>query len=68
MAPILAQSGQLFGRLEDFSIILYPYLPGKDGYEPPLTKHNWVELGLTLSKVHTTNLPASLASSIPHEA
>jgi spectinomycin phosphotransferase len=65
--PIETKSGQLFARFEDFTIILYPFIPGKDGYQVPLTSENWFELGWTLRKVHTAKVPPSMASSIPYE-
>jgi spectinomycin phosphotransferase len=65
--PIETKSGQLFGRFEDFTIILYPFIPGKDGYQVPLTSENWFELGWTLRKVHTARVPPSMAASIPYE-
>jgi spectinomycin phosphotransferase len=67
IAPIETKSGQLFSRFEDFTIILYPFIPGKDGYQVPLTSENWLELGWTLKKVHSARVPLSLASSIPCE-
>jgi len=67
IAPIETKSGQLFSRFEDFTIILYPFIPGKDGYQVPLTSENWLELGWTLKKVHSARVPLSLDSLIPHE-
>jgi len=67
MAPIETHKGQLFGRCEDYTIILYPFIRGKDGYEVRLAEQHWVELGWTLQSVHSAKLPASLASLIPHE-
>ena len=67
MAPIETHDGQLFGRFEDYTTILYPFIPGKDGYEMKLTEQNWVELGWTLQRVHAAMLPASLASLVPRE-
>jgi len=67
IAPIETHDGPLFGRFEDYTTILYPFIPGKDGYEVRLAEQHWVELGWTLHRVHAAKLPASLASSIPHE-
>jgi spectinomycin phosphotransferase len=67
MAPFETRSGQLFGRLENFTIILYPFIPGKDGYQVSLVDLDWVELGWTLKSVHHALLPPSIASLIPRD-
>jgi len=67
MAPIETQSGQLFSKLENFTIILYPFIPGKDGYQVSLVDLDWVELGWTLKSVHHARVPPFIASSIPRE-
>jgi spectinomycin phosphotransferase len=59
--------GQLFGRVENFTILLYPFIPGKDGYELKLENRHWKELGWTLKRVHTASLPQMLATLIPSE-
>ena len=67
MAPIQTHIGQLVSTLENFTIILYPYIPGKDGYQVSLVDLDWVELGWTLKSVHHAPLPPSIALSIPRE-
>jgi spectinomycin phosphotransferase len=67
IAPIETVNDQLFGRFEEYTIILFPFISGKDGYEVRLSEHHWVELGRTLHRVHTAKLPASLAKLIPSE-
>ncbi len=67
MAPIQTRFGQLVSTLENFTIILYPYIPGKDGYQVSLVDLDWVELGWTLKSVHHAPLPPSIALSIPRE-
>jgi spectinomycin phosphotransferase len=67
IAPIEIHAGQLFGKFGDYTIILFPFISGKDGYELRLAEHHWVELGWTLHRVHTAKLPVSLASRVPCE-
>jgi spectinomycin phosphotransferase len=68
IAPFETQKGQLFGRLEDDTIILYPFIPGKDGYQVQLTDRHWIELGRTLKMVHAAQVPPALIPLIPREA
>jgi spectinomycin phosphotransferase len=67
IAPLETQNGQLFGKLEDYTIILYPFIPGKDGYQVRLADQHWIELGQTFKLVHTAQIPPSLFPLIPGE-
>jgi spectinomycin phosphotransferase len=68
ISPLTSLTGQLTGRLEDYTIILYPFIPGKDGYQVELCDQHWIELGRTLKIVHSVQVPPTLATLIPHEA
>ncbi len=65
--PILTVSGQLNARLDLFTLVLYPFVVGCDGYEVALSSAQWRELGVALRGLHTAVLPSALAESIPHE-
>ena len=67
IAPLETQNGQLFGKLEDYTIILYPFIPGKDGYQVRLADQHWIELGQTFKLVHTAQIPPALFPLIPGE-
>jgi spectinomycin phosphotransferase len=66
MAPIATKSGRLWTALDDFKMILYPFIEGHTG-AAGLTDAQWRALGATLRGVHTAELPAGLKSQIPHE-
>ncbi len=66
--PMLSRTGQPFGSFRDYTTILYPFIPGKDGYQLKLTGQQWIELGRTLKMVHTVKIPPDLAAHIPYEA
>lgn len=65
--PITTRSGQLFGKLEQHTLILYPFIHGRDGYEVQLESKHWIDLGSTLRQVHAAHLPDSLVCLIPRE-
>jgi spectinomycin phosphotransferase len=65
--PVKSRQGKLFGHLSNYTTILYPFIPGKDGYQVRLTDQQWVTLGRTLNMVHTAQLTPALATLIPHE-
>lgn len=71
IAPLETLKGQLFGRFfgegKEYTMILYPFIPGKDGYQVRLADRHWIELGRTLQKVHTAMVPSALMPLIPCE-
>jgi spectinomycin phosphotransferase len=67
IAPLAAQRGELWVPLPPYTLILYPYVEGRNGYEMSLANCHWVELGRTLKQVHASKLPPDLASRIRHE-
>ena len=68
MAPIATKTNQLSINAHDFDWMLYPYFEGKNGFEVPLSPAQWIALGETMRKVHTTILPTDLARRVPHES
>ena len=65
--PIVAQSGELWARLAPFTLILYPYVRGGNGFERNLSDRQWVEFGTTLKRFHSTEFPAAITRGIPRE-
>jgi spectinomycin phosphotransferase len=65
--PLATTSGQLWATLDDFTVILYPYIEGRDGYEIELSDQHWIELGQTLHRIHSINLPEALNRKIKQE-
>jgi spectinomycin phosphotransferase len=68
IAPLVTQNGQLWTRLEDFRLILYPFVQGRNGFEVVLSPRQWSEFGSALKRVHTTRLPTEFETAIPRES
>jgi spectinomycin phosphotransferase len=68
IAPIETSKGKLFAKCGGYILILYPYISGKDRYEVNLTERHWRLLGWTLKQIHSTKIPAQIASLIPRES
>lgn len=66
--PLVTQAGQLWARLDDFKAILYPFVEGRDGYDRPLSDHQWIDFGSALQRIHTTRLPEALHHHLQQEA
>jgi len=67
LAPVPAGSGQHWTGLDSHTVIVYPFVDGRDGYEVAMTGRQWTELGTTLRRMHTTPLPPELRRRVRRE-
>ena len=65
--PLTTKTGQLWASLDAFTVMLYPFIEGRNGYEVALTEPQWQEFGAALKRIHMTALPPALANRIPQE-
>lgn len=65
--PLETRSGRLWAILEAFTMILYPFIEGRNGYAAALSEGQWVEFGAALRAIHAAQMPPALAGSIPRE-
>lgn len=65
--PVETRTGKLWAILEEYKVILYPYIPGKDGYQVVMSPEQWVEFGNVIKKVHYAEFPDVLAGLIRRE-
>lgn len=67
LAPLETGEGRLWGSLNEYKMILYPYIDGQNGYAQALSDRQWMDFGAALKDVHTAALPRELARRIPKE-
>ena len=67
IAPIATTTGRLWATLGDFTMILYPFVEGHNGYEITLSDRHWGALGTALKRIHTAVVPPVLLGRIPQE-
>lgn len=65
--PCFTQAGQLWASLEEFTVILYPYLEGQDGYQVSLSEQQWRDFGAALRQIHSIALPTNWLGRLPVE-
>jgi spectinomycin phosphotransferase len=65
--PMTTGGQQLWAILDDFHVIVYPYIEGHGGFEVNLSDRHWVAFGAALKSVHTTKAPASITSHLSQE-
>lgn len=67
IAPIKTVQGELAQQESDFTLIVYPFVQGQDGFSRSLTDEQWIALGQVLRQVHEVEIPASLEARIRRE-
>lgn len=65
--PIRTIRGDLTQKFEDFTLIVYPFIEGQDGFSRPLSSQQWIQLGKILRQIHKINVPQSIQSRIRRE-
>jgi spectinomycin phosphotransferase len=66
--PIKTIHGKSTQPIDDFSLIMYPFVEGQDGFSRSLTDDQWIKLGKALRLVHEVEVPSTLQNSIRREA
>ena len=67
IAPIPTSTGQLGQPLQDFALILYPFIEGRAVIEVGMSGAHWVELGSVLKRIHASPLSPELAELMRKE-
>lgn len=67
IAPLTNKTGQPWARLNAFTVILYPFVDGRDGYEITLSERQWADFGAALKAIHTADVPPALTAHIQQE-
>ena len=65
--PTKTIHGELTRRIDAFTLIVYPFIEGQNGFCYNLTNDQWVTLGKVLRQVHEFNVPASIKERIRKE-
>lgn len=66
--PIRTTNGKLTQHIGDFTLTVYPFVNGKNGFCYSLTDKQWTILGKVLRQVHEFNVPSSVKDLIRKEA
>ncbi len=67
IAPLYTKTRQLFQKMDDFTLILYPFIVGKEGIEVGMTDLQWMEFGTTLQQIHSTELTVDVSQYVRRE-
>lgn len=65
--PIKTILGQSILHMENYTLIVYPFVDGQDGFSQNLSDDQWFKLGQVLRQVHEIDVPQSLQNRIRKE-
>jgi spectinomycin phosphotransferase len=65
--PIKSSQGLLTHHIDEYTLIVYPYIENQNGFSQILTEDQWIILGKVLRKVHEFKLPAIIQDQIRKE-
>lgn len=65
--PIKTTCGQPIQHIDDFTLIVSPFIEGRDGFSRDLTDDQWVTLGKVMRQIHKIDVPPSIQRKIRHE-
>ena len=67
VAPYPARDQMLWQRVDDFSLMLYPFVDGRSGGELGMSDNQWRQFGQILRRIHATRLSPDLLRQIQRE-
>lgn len=65
--PAMTVREQPLQKIGDFTLIVYPFIEGKDGFARKLDDHHWVALGEVLRRVHSFTLAEVIQKQVRRE-
>lgn len=65
--PIKTIDGKLTQAIDDFTLTVYPFIEGRNGFCCDLTDEQWIQLGAALRQVHEFDVPPSIKGQIRKE-
>lgn len=65
--PVKTIHGHPIHLLDNFSVIVYPFIEGVNGFSHKLTEHQWMMLGKVLRQIHDFDVPSSILRHIKRE-
>jgi spectinomycin phosphotransferase len=65
--PIQTIHGRPTQRIGDFTLIVYPFVEGPNGFHCHLTDSQWLQLGKAIRQVHEFDVPPSIQNRLRRE-
>lgn len=60
--------GKTTQRMDDYTLMVFPFIDGCDGFSQHLTDEQWLTLGKVMRQIHEINVPLSIQAEIQRES
>ena len=67
VAPLSTKTRELWVNVDEFSILLYPFITGNEAMKAGMTDAQWIEFGSVLKRIHSTALPSDISQYVMRE-
>jgi spectinomycin phosphotransferase len=67
VAPLRTKKNALWTRLEEWTVVVYPFIEGEHGWNPGMTDAQWQAVGTAFRQIHRVRLPAEGLQSVRKE-
>lgn len=68
ISPLTNNRGQAIQSIDDFTLIVSPFIEGHDGFSRDLTNEQWIMLGKVMRQVHEVTVPSEIQKMIRRES
>jgi spectinomycin phosphotransferase len=68
LAPLPTKEQKLWVSVEDFVLIMYPFVIGNEAMNIGMTDAQWTEFGSTLKRIHRTKLSSDISEYVRQES
>lgn len=65
--PVKTTSGKISQHIDNFTLIVYPFIDGQNGFCCHLANDQWITLGKALRQLHEFHVPSSIKDQIKKE-
>ena len=67
VSPLSTASDELFAKLGEYSLILYPWIAGESKFGNPLAPRLWRDWGRIMRAIHDATISPELSALVPRE-
>lgn len=65
--PLKISQGRVTVHIDEFTLIVYPFIENQNGFNQALTEDQWLTLGKALRKIHAFKIPPAVQDQIKRE-
>ena len=62
--PIRTRDGKQMQQADNFTLIVYPFIEGQNGFNRSLSEQQWIQFGKTLRRIHEIEVPKTVQKHI----